>query len=522
MSLRNLYLAAAIACTTACMFGYGTGFIGGILVLPSFNHHFGLDHLGRNDLAAAQSVIVSVWLLGACIGVVLALRVCSSQGRRACLLFCASTYVLGAVMQLIPTGSRTIALFDAGRLLSGIGVGAGTLVSPLYISEISTPDTRGFLLGSWQVAMQLSALIGFWGAYVSHSALPNTSDWQWAFPVLLQVVPGAILLVGCIFLPESPAWLAEMNREEDLFKAHAWLRGRSPSCNETQLEVKDYCEAVKRRKSLAMGQAQQGFLHELANPSIRKRLVCGVGLMSLMTISGTNALNFFAPIIFMSAGFTSTSASLFLTGLFGLVKLSASLSFTFYFVRVKGNRFWLIVATAVCSVSLFVLAACVRTFEPGQINRSDSPSGDSFSIPGLVACLMVFVFAFFFGIGHGPIAWNFCAEVFPPHLSTRCCTITTCTQWLFQVVNAMATPLLLAAAGWYTWLIFGAVNAITLVWCYFGVPETRGVPQGEQMDAVFGDRHEAKYAGDIEHVEDVEPATEATPLLQATTSAGSR
>ncbi|CAK7223848.1 hypothetical protein SEUCBS140593_005370 [Sporothrix eucalyptigena] len=237
-----------------------------------------------------------------------------------------------------------------------------------------------------------------------------------------------------------------------------------------------------------MSMQQQSQLRALLRPSVRKRLFRGIVLMALMTVSGTNALNFFAPVIFMSAGFTATAASLLLTGLFGLVKLVASLSFMFYFVRVRGHRFWILVSTTACAASLLVLAFCVRTFESG------AEKDESANMSGILACLTVFVFAFFFGIGHGPIAWSFCAQVFPADISTLCCTVTTCTQWLFQVVNAVATPFLLAAAFWRTWLLFSVVNAVTLVWCYLYLPETRGVALGRAMDDAFGDRHE----GDVD------------------------
>lgn len=508
MDPRNIYLTAAIASNTACMFGYGTGYIGGILVLPSFNRHFALDQVSEHDRAAVQSLIVSIWLLGAFIGVLCAFPVCSRLGRRKCLIFCAFIYVLGVALQLEPNAGSIIA-FDAGRLLSGIGVGAGTLVAPLYISEISLPSNRGMLLASWQVSMQVSSLVGFWGAYISHRCLPDTTAWQWGIPVSLQLAPGLALLLGSTVIPESPTWLAERHELNELLKVHAWLRREDASSPEVKSEVEDYHGTVVHRRRLASLRAEKSFLGEICSRPIRKRLICGVGLMTLMTLSGTNALNFYAPVVFMSAGFTSTSASLFLTGLFGLAKLAAALSFMFYVVRIGGNRLWLIVATSICSVSLLILAFCVRTFEARTLE-------DGFSIVGIVACLMVFIFAFFFGIGHGPIAWNFCAEVFPTDLSTKCCAITTCAQWLFQVVNAVATPLLLSSAGWYTWIIFHCINALTLVFCVFYIPETRGVPLGAAMDAAFGDVPEAKsHSG--ENIEDAaRDSDEETSFLQIT------
>jgi len=129
-SNRNLYFAATVASLTGALFGYSVGFIGGILVLPSFLHHFHLDALPKSELAAARAGTVSIWLVGALFGVPLGVPVCSRAGRRGCLSFSAFLYVLGAGLQLADQGG-SLATFDAGRLLNGLGVGAGTLVSPM-------------------------------------------------------------------------------------------------------------------------------------------------------------------------------------------------------------------------------------------------------------------------------------------------------------------------------------------------------------------------------------------------------
>lgn len=511
MSSRNIYLAAGIASSTAAMFGYGVSYIGGLLVLPSFNRRFALNDLSKYDLANTQSVVVAIWLVGALLGVISAMPVCSHLGRQKCLLFCAIISVIGAALQLIPSG-RGMVNFDTGRLLNGIGVGAGTLVAPLYISEISRHSQRGMLLAAWQVSLQISALVGFWVAYFSHSVFPDTSDLQWEVSVILQFVPGAALLFGSFLIPESPIWLAERCDLDASRKALAWLRVDEVSSPEIISQVEEYHQTVLDRGRIEPSCPESSSLKEIFCRPIRKRLICGVGLMVLMTISGTNALNFFAPTIFMSAGFTSTSVSLFLTGIFGLVKVAASLGFMFYFVCVRGHRFWIIVATVVCSITLLVLAFCVRTFEPAKVQDSQMLVVDSLNFSGFLACLMVFTFAFFFGIGHGPIAWNFCAEVFPAHLSTKCCAITTCAQWVSQVVNAVATPLLLSTAGWYTWIIFSSVNVFTLVWCILYIPETRGVPLGRPMDAVFESGSKLEHYDPAE-VEDIIVVGEETPLL---------
>ena len=130
MSKVNLYVAAAVAASTGALFGYSVGFVGGLLVLPSFLRHFHLDTLSGSDLARSQSLVVSAWIVGAFFGVPSGIPICSRYGRKACLMFSASLYVLGAVLQVINAGS-SIWLFVCGRLLNGYGVGAGTLVSPI-------------------------------------------------------------------------------------------------------------------------------------------------------------------------------------------------------------------------------------------------------------------------------------------------------------------------------------------------------------------------------------------------------
>src|SRR3954465_5130477 len=97
---KNLYLSALIACLTAALFGYSVGFIGGLLVLPSFLSHFHLSDLPALSLAAEQSHIVSILLFGAFLGVPLGMPVCSRFGRHHCLLFSALLYVLGTGLQL--------------------------------------------------------------------------------------------------------------------------------------------------------------------------------------------------------------------------------------------------------------------------------------------------------------------------------------------------------------------------------------------------------------------------------------
>ncbi|KAJ9606715.1 hypothetical protein H2200_008723 [Cladophialophora chaetospira] len=505
MSKFNLYISAAVAASTGALFGYSVGFVGGLLVLPSFLRHFHLDVLSPSELARSQSLVVSSWIIGAFFGVPTGIPICSRFGRKACLMFSASIYVIGAIFQVINIDSA-LWLFEIGRFLNGYGVGAGTLVSPIYISEISTPSDRGMLMSSYQVVIQGCALVGFWGAYAANAAIANSSDWQWQIPVAVQLVPGIALLVGTLYIKETPHYLAVKKDLVDVENTLSWFRGLPTSDFVIKAEAREISMTVHsgiRRQATR----RTPFLREaLANP-IRKRLITGVGLFIAQNLSGMNALNYYVAIIFLTAGFKTVSASLFLTGIFGFVKLFSALLFMFACVRIKGNRFWLMWGTGACAVSMFVLGYCVATMPSSSEGEDGSPD----RVRSTLAVLSVYIYATAFGVSAGPIAWNVCSEIFPTHLNAKCCAVTTCTQWLFQIIVAAITPILLASIGPMTFVFYGACNVLGMLFYYFLVPETRGIALGQEMSRAFG-QEDFKDDGAIEEVEDVD---DETPLLRA-------
>lgn len=131
-SNSHLYFAATVALQTASLFGYAVGYIGGCLVLPSFQHHFHLSDLPPTALAAVQARLVLCWIVGAALGVPVGIPVCQRFGRRACLSLSAVAFVVGATLQVIDyDGTGQLALFETGRFLNGLGVGTGSLVAPM-------------------------------------------------------------------------------------------------------------------------------------------------------------------------------------------------------------------------------------------------------------------------------------------------------------------------------------------------------------------------------------------------------
>jgi uncharacterized membrane-anchored protein len=115
----------------------------------------------------------------------------------------------------------------------------------------------------------------------------------------------------------------------------------------------------------------------------------------------------------MSAGFTSVSSSLFLTGVFGVVKLLSAIAFMFVFVKIKGNRFWLLLGSSLCGICMLILAYFVH-----KIPAANQLGEAKLTFGGVISVLTVYIFAFSFSVSLGPISWNVCSEVSYPFCLT--------------------------------------------------------------------------------------------------------
>jgi hypothetical protein len=146
------------------------------------------------------------------------------------------------------------------------------------------------LLSGYQTAIQIAALGGFWAAFAAHSALPDSSSLQWQIPVTVQLVPGFFLLVGTIFIPESPRFLAEKGLISDAIDAVSWLRAL-PMEHEVVLEECEELEELSATSHFVQAH-QPKFFQQLRDRSVRKRLGVGIGLMIAQNMVGLNALNY--------------------------------------------------------------------------------------------------------------------------------------------------------------------------------------------------------------------------------------
>lgn len=219
----RVYFCASVASFAACMIGYDSAFIGGTIALDSFREEFDFPSLGDGELALIQANIVSVYQAGAFFGSLSAYFTSHFLGRRYSLVFFGLIFTLGAGMMCGANGERGLGLIYAGRVLAGFGVGGCSNMTPIYISELSPPAVRGRLVGIYELGWQMGGLVGFWINYGVDSTL-SPSHSQWLIPIAVQLIPAGLLLLGLVFIPESPRWLFSKGRRDKAIKALTWMR----------------------------------------------------------------------------------------------------------------------------------------------------------------------------------------------------------------------------------------------------------------------------------------------------------
>ncbi|KAM0542722.1 hypothetical protein ACHAPJ_012655 [Fusarium lateritium] len=474
----RIYALAASAALGSSMFGYDSAFIGGTLSLPSFQQRFDLASSTGTTLASLKANIVSTFQGGCFFGVLLCYYLTEKLGRRWVLILSGVLFNIGAIIQLVANGS--LSYIYAGRVLTGLAVGASSMIIPVYISESGPPAIRGRLIGIFEIFLQFSQIIGFWVNYGVNIHISPTSDAQWHIPFGLQLAPGTLLVICMFFQPESPRWLLNAGQTEQARTVLQRLRQLPADHAYLNWEIDSVLRQIEEEKAMGADKSFLAKLREVVGPTNRRRLLLGIALMFIQNMSGINALNYYSPSIFQSIGFTGRSVGLLATGIFGIVKACATGIYMIWGVDALGRRQSLMIGSAGASVALFyigIYSKLSHSFDGGLAPGERTPGA-------YVAIVMIYIFAVFYAISWNGVPWIFCAEIFPMAIRSICLVFTTCAQWLGQFTIVYSTPYMMADIKYGTFLLFACSVVFGFFFVFFLVPETKGISL-EDMGVLF-------------------------------------
>lgn len=427
---RFVLIVAVTAALGGLLFGYDTGIISGALLFI------------REDFAlsdAAQQTVVGSLLFGAVLGALIAGPLTDRAGRRSAILAAAVVFSLGSLAAALATGTGTLVV---ARFALGLAIGSAAASVPVYIAEISPSHVRGRLVSLQQFAITLGILL----AYVVGYLLSFAQTWRWMLG--LGAVPALVLLVGMLFLPESPRWLIGRGREA---VARSILQ-RTQDPNEDIGELIAEIKAQEREEG-------RGTYRELFSPAVRPALTVGVGIAFFNQMVGVNAVIYYAPTILEDAGF-GTSAALLATVVIGLVNSIVTAAALLSIDRL-GRRPLLLTGMSGVVLSLLVLGAVYLL--PGQ-------SGVAGII--LVVGLIVYIASFAASLGLG--IWLLNSEVYPLKVRGKGSSAGSLTHWVLDLIIASSVLTLIntiTATGMF-WL-YGIFGVIGILFVLRFVPETK-------------------------------------------------
>lgn len=424
---------SVVAALGGLLFGYDTAVIAGAIGYLELKFDLSPAMVGW----AASSAI---W--GCVIGAMFAGYLSDRFGRKKILILTAVLFSLSAIGSAIP---NTLTQFVIARFVGGLGVGAASMLSPLYISEIAPPNIRGTLVSLYQLAIVIGInLVYFINMRI---ATLNTEAWNieygWRYMLGSETIPAIVFLGLLLLVPESPRWLIKNNREKEARKILEQVNG-SAKAEEVIKEVKSVLSLEK------------GTLKELFQPGLRLALLVGVFLALFSQITGINAIIYFAPEIFKSVGFATESA-FEQTMMIGLVNTV----FTFlalWLIDKAGRKKLLLWGVGGMAICLMGVGFCF------YFNILQGPWLLIF-ILGFIAC---------FASSLGPIPWVIISEIFPTKSRGIAMSFCTVVLWLGVVLITQLTPMLLnSLGGAFTFWIF-MFNAI-LLWFFTWklIPETK-------------------------------------------------
>ncbi len=420
-------LVAGVAALGGLLFGYDTGVISGAMLFIAHDFHLPL-HM--------QEIVVSVVLIGAMLGAIGAGASADHFGRRATLVSAGVIFGIGAIASALAPSPSLLIL---ARFVVGIAIGLSSVVSPLYISEVSPSKVRGGLVSLYQFAIT----IGIFAAFIVDYVLAHDGSWRWMLG--LAIVPSLLLLIGMIAMPESPRYLFKIGRdreaEDELQRIHdgdGW-----------RIEEQTIRSALMQR---------QGAWTEIFAPSVRGALLLGIALAVLQQITGINSVIYYGPRIFAATGVSGAEAAILATALVGAVNVLATLIAIFFADRI-GRKPLLYAGLGGMAVGLLALAYVFA--QPGE------------ALSGLaLASLMLYVGCFAFSLG--PIVWLLISEIYPLRVRGIGMSVATLANWLANfVVSLYFLTMLHGLGGPVTFSIYAAMCVITMIVVARFVPETK-------------------------------------------------
>ena len=435
----RLRLIATAATMGGLLFGYDTGVING--ALPSLVSDMELTPF-------LEGLVASILPFGAAWGAAFGGRIADRYGRRRLLMVLAVIFVIATLgCSLAPN----VPVLVTSRGVLGLAVGAASVVVPVFLAELAPAHLRGrvvaqnelMIVGGQALAFMFNAALATAFGHVPH---------VWRYMLVLATIPGLLLWIGMIVVPESPRWLARNGRVDKMVQVLRSIREDAYSSEEADTVVR-LAEEDRKRPSASI-------MDLVRVPWVRRIFILGASMAVINQISGINAIQYYGVSVLQDVGFGGNGAfyANIIPGLAGV----AAVALAMYLLKHVGRRPLLLTGLTGTASSLTVFALSYLLI----------PEGSSARAWVILACIVAFVG--FMQCCVGTVTWLYMSEIFPLHVRGVGMGVCAWILWMMTFVVGLTFPVLTSALGvGFTILIFVVLQVFAIAWVYRVAPETK-------------------------------------------------
>jgi len=426
----NAYLAksSVVAALGGLLFGFDTAVIAGATAALTTTYALSPATLGQTVATALYGTILGA-MFGGIPGDV--------YGRRASLRITAVLYLISALGCAFAFNWYS---FVAARFIGGLGIGASSVLGPMYIAEIAPPKLRGRMVGFFQFNIVFGILAAYFSNYVIGTMGFGDIEWRWKLGI--SAVPAALFLLMLFAIPESPRWLAKRGRVRE---AEEVLRGTGdPNYREDLAEIVESLDA------------RHGAGNEpLFQRKYRVPIFLAVSIGMFNQFSGINAVLYYLNDIFAKAGFSKVSGDQQAVAV-GATNLLFTIIAMSVIDRI-GRKTLLLIGSVGTALSLAGVAAIFFAGTHQDL---------------LVWCLVGFIG--FFGFSQGAVIWVYLSEIFPTRVRAKGQSLGSFTHWIMNALISGIFPVLAKSSGGAPFVFFAVMMVVQFFVVLATYPETKG------------------------------------------------
>ncbi|XP_036112763.1 solute carrier family 2, facilitated glucose transporter member 7 [Molossus molossus] len=460
-------------------------------VLKSFYNETYFERYGtfmdQKVMLLLWSCTVSMFPLGGLLGSLMVGLLVDRCGRKGTLLINNVFAIIPAILMGVSKVAKAFELIIFSRVLLGICAGISYSALPMYLGELAPRNLRGTL----GTMTEVFVIVGVFLAQIFslQAILGNPTGW----PVLLALtgVPALLQLLSLPFFPESPRYTLIQKGDEDTARqALRKLRGWTDVEDEIEeMRVEDQAERAEGRLSV---------LNLLTFRPLRWQLLSIIVLMAGQQLSGINAINYYADMIYVSAGVEAAHSQYVTVGA-GVVNIVMTL-ISAGTVEWLGRRLLLLVGYGICG------SACL-TLTLALLFQS--------MVPKLSYLGVICVFSYIAGhsIGPSPVPSVVRTEIFLQSSRPAAFMVDGAVHWLTNFIVGFVFPSVQEAIGAYSFLVFAGICLLTAVYIYMVIPETKGQTFVE-INRIFAKRNGVEIPEKNAEVTDVKPHAPSLPATE--------